>query len=182
MTPYVSSPKQSAPRTRGFSGASDPSHWATALAETSNAVPILSFTDPHTHIPVLHGADQALERRHGRPKDQHIPNAKITWASLSLAPRDGASLPLSQPSAYSTPVTLPTDDGPGTLLIRASDGAGKQQKGTKISTVVRPEELDVFFARYADVCKAGMGALKKRDRKKRKKVKKGDKVEKVAAP
>jgi len=141
-----------------------------------------SFTDPHTHIPVLHGADQALERRHGRPKDQHIPNAKITWASLSLAPRDGASLPLSQPSAYSTPVTLPTDDGPGTLLIRASDGAGKQQKGTKISTVVRPEELDVFFARYADVCKAGMGALKKRDRKKRKKVKKGDKVEKVAAP
>jgi len=78
-------------------------------------------------------------------------------------------------------LTLPTDDGPGTLLIRASDGAGKQQKGTKISTVVRPEELDVFFARYADVCKAGMGALKKRDRKKRKKVKKGDKVEKTAA-
>jgi len=67
------------------------------------------------------------------------------------------------------------------LLIRASSGAGKGEDNVKISTVVRPEELDVFFARYADVCKAGMGALKKRDRKKRKKGKKGEKVEKAAA-
>lgn len=93
------------------------------------------------------------------------------------------SLPPPSPSSANTHlVTLPTADGaPGTLLIRASDGAGKGQKGVKISTEVGAEELDAFFVRYADVCKAGMGALKKRDRKKRRKVKKGDKVEKVVA-
>lgn len=42
-----------------------------------------------------------------------------------------------------------------------------------MSTVVQPDDLEGFFARYADVCKAGMGALKKRDRSKRKKAKKG---------
>lgn len=39
--------------------------------------------------------------------------------------------------------------------------------------MVQPDELDGFYARYAEVCKAGMTALKKRDRSKRKKVKKG---------
>jgi signal recognition particle subunit SRP14 len=46
----------------------------------------------------------------------------------------------------------------------------------KIATVVEPEELDGFYVRYAEVCRAGMDALKKRDRskgKKRKKEKKG---------
>ena len=33
---------------------------------------------------------------------------------------------------------------------------------------MRPNELEAFFARYAEVCKAGMGALKKRDRSKKK--------------
>jgi signal recognition particle subunit SRP14 len=43
----------------------------------------------------------------------------------------------------------------------------------KLSTVVAPDALEGFFVRYADICKTGMGALKKRDRSKRKKVKKG---------
>jgi signal recognition particle subunit SRP14 len=34
--------------------------------------------------------------------------------------------------------------------------------------VVQPDELDAFYARYAEVCKAGMAALKPRDRTKRK--------------
>lgn len=38
----------------------------------------------------------------------------------------------------------------------------------KISTLVQPDALDVFFARYAEVCKAGMSGLKKRDRSKAK--------------
>ena len=46
----------------------------------------------------------------------------------------------------------------------------------KLSTVVKPDELEGFYARYADVCKAGMQALKKRDRSKRKKTKKGKKT------
>lgn len=35
--------------------------------------------------------------------------------------------------------------------------------------------MDAFYTRYADVCKAGMQALKKRDRSKRKKAKAGKK-------
>jgi signal recognition particle subunit SRP14 len=46
---------------------------------------------------------------------------------------------------------------------------------TKISTVVAPADLEAFYARYADVCKAGMTGMKKRDRsaKKKGKAKKG---------
>ena len=40
---------------------------------------------------------------------------------------------------------------------------------------MQPDDLDSFYARYADVCKAGMQALKKRDRSKRKKAKAGKK-------
>ena len=64
------------------------------------------------------------------------------------------------------------------VIISATDGNSqtkdrKKSDKIKLSTVVKPDELEGFFARYADVCKAGMGALKKRDRSKRKKAKKG---------
>ncbi|PSK56772.1 hypothetical protein B9Z65_6396 [Elsinoe australis] len=67
------------------------------------------------------------------------------------------------------------------ILIRATDGKSlvdkaskkKNKDKVKLSTMVQPDELDGFYARYAEVCKAGMTALKKRDRSKRKKVKKG---------
>ncbi|KAL6237663.1 signal recognition particle, SRP14 subunit [Aspergillus navahoensis] len=74
------------------------------------------------------------------------------------------------------------------ILIRASDGntnapnpkthpdiKGKKTKETKvkISTVVQPGELEAFYARYAEVCKAGMTGLKKRDRKLKKAKAKG---------
>jgi len=62
------------------------------------------------------------------------------------------------------------------LIIRASDGkTTKSDKTTKnpdkiiLSTIVKPDDIDAFFVRYADVCKAGMQSLKKRDRSKRKK-------------
>ena len=48
----------------------------------------------------------------------------------------------------------------------------KRKERVKFSTVVQAEELEGFFARYADVCKGGMGGLKKRDRSGRKKGKK----------
>lgn len=41
-----------------------------------------------------------------------------------------------------------------------------------LSTVVAPDDLDVFFVRYAEACKTGMSGLRKRDRKKGKKDKK----------
>jgi len=41
-------------------------------------------------------------------------------------------------------------------------------KKIKLSTVVAPEDLEAFYTRYADLCKAGMVALKPRDRSKKK--------------
>jgi signal recognition particle subunit SRP14 len=65
-------------------------------------------------------------------------------------------------------------------LIRASNNKSSKKAGTDredinkivLSTVVKPDELDAFFVRYAEACKNGMSALKKRDRKKGKKDKK----------
>ena len=56
------------------------------------------------------------------------------------------------------------------LIIRATNGKGKKERSEKLklSTVVQPEDLEGFFARYQDVCKAGMGRLKPRDRSKKK--------------
>lgn len=86
------------------------------------------------------------------------------------------------------PLIVPDSTTPPSILIRATDGntnapnpksdkSGKitKDKSTKvkISTVVKPEELEAFFTRYAEVCKAGMAGLKKRDRSKRKTKAKG---------
>ncbi|KAF5706965.1 signal recognition particle subunit SRP14 [Fusarium globosum] len=56
------------------------------------------------------------------------------------------------------------------LIIRATNGKGKKNRSSKakLSTVVNPVDLDAFYVRYADVCKAGMTALKPRDRSKKK--------------
>ncbi|RHZ54830.1 hypothetical protein CDV55_105107 [Aspergillus turcosus] len=74
------------------------------------------------------------------------------------------------------------------ILIRATDGntnapnpktaKGQNKKAAKtskikLSTVVAQEDLETFFARYAEVCKAGMTGLKKRDRKRGKAKAKG---------
>jgi len=70
----------------------------------------------------------------------------------------------------------PSDPLP--IIIRATDGKSqsKDSKKTtaqkiKLSTIVQPDDLESFFAKYAEVCKTGMQSLKKRDRSKRKKVK-----------
>jgi signal recognition particle subunit SRP14 len=78
---------------------------------------------------------------------------------------------------------------PVPVLIRASNNkstkrSGKDRPGTarknidkiRISTVVQPDLIEAFYSRYAEACKTGMGALKKRDRKKGKKDKKKKKV------
>ena len=59
------------------------------------------------------------------------------------------------------------------LLVRgqgSKDGKVVKNKSTKVkfSTVVKTDELEAFYTRYAEVCKAGMTGLKKRDRKKAK--------------
>ncbi|KAI9845400.1 MAG: hypothetical protein M1837_004878 [Sclerophora amabilis] len=65
-----------------------------------------------------------------------------------------------------------TDNKPNTTTTTtaaASSGGGSDHKKTKISTIVMPDDLEPFFTRYAEVCKVGMQALKKRDRSGRKK-------------
>ncbi|KAK4124180.1 signal recognition particle, SRP9/SRP14 subunit [Parathielavia appendiculata] len=61
------------------------------------------------------------------------------------------------------------------ILIRATNGKGKEDRSNKekikLSTIVQPDELEGFYARYAEACKSGMTALKPRDRTKRKKTK-----------
>ena len=68
------------------------------------------------------------------------------------------------------------------ILIRATNGKGKGLDGKyhrkeklKLSTVVRPDAIEGFYAKYAEICKTGMQALQKRDRSKRKKAKKAKK-------
>lgn len=83
------------------------------------------------------------------------------------------------PVSYGQGIPEPTADHPTPdlsppqplpVLIRATNGKSKEKraKKIKISTVVNPDDLDAFYARYADVCKAGMTALKPRDRSKKK--------------
>jgi signal recognition particle subunit SRP14 len=66
------------------------------------------------------------------------------------------------------------------MIMRASDGETQSKDRVKnkdhvnISTIVQPDDLEAFFTRYAEVCKATMLSLRKRDRRKRK----GDKSKK----
>lgn len=77
------------------------------------------------------------------------------------------------------------------LLVRATDGKSQstdRKKNTdkiKLSTVVQPDDIESFFSKYAEVCRASMQSLRKRDRSKRKGRKKKDKKQdsgEAAAP
>ena len=56
------------------------------------------------------------------------------------------------------------------IIIRASNSKSKEKRDKKIklSTIVEVDALEGFYAKYAEVCKAGMSGLKKRDRSKAK--------------
>lgn len=88
-------------------------------------------------------------------------------------------------SRESTPAKVADDPlwdthppNPLPVLVRATNGKSKEKRDRKVklSTIVQPDKLEGFYARYADVCKAGMSALKPRDRSKRKKDKKKKKT------
>ena len=69
-------------------------------------------------------------------------------------------------------------------MIRAHNNKSDKKEGTdrkdidkiQLSTVVKPDDLDAFYVRYAEVCKAGMSGLKKRDRRGKKDKKKKKKT------
>ncbi|KAI5239167.1 hypothetical protein E4T47_07155 [Aureobasidium subglaciale] len=98
----------------------------------------------------------------------------LTQKRLS-ADKSSTSKPADSPLA-----NLEAPSAPLPILIRATDGNSqtkdrKKSEKIKLGTVVQPDELEAFYTRYADVCKQGMQALKKRDRSKRKKQKQGKK-------
>ncbi|RPB21464.1 signal recognition particle, SRP9/SRP14 subunit [Terfezia boudieri ATCC MYA-4762] len=75
---------------------------------------------------------------------------------------------------------------PGPVLVRATNGASKQNRDTKkikFSTLIEPDAVDAFYVRYAEVCKSGMTALKKKNRrrKNKKKASKATKTEGASA-
>ncbi|MCJ1404086.1 hypothetical protein MMC11_007311 [Xylographa trunciseda] len=89
---------------------------------------------------------------------------------------------LSYGTASTTSEQTPTADdifadlhpaSPLPVLIRATNGkpADETDEKIKLSTVVKPEALETFYTRYAEVWKAGMHGLRKRDRSARKKAK-----------
>ena len=67
----------------------------------------------------------------------------------------------------------PDPADPLPIIMRATNGKGKARRTDriKIRTVVQPAELDGFFTRYAEICKARMQGLKKRDKSKKKRAK-----------
>lgn len=86
-------------------------------------------------------------------------------------------------SASTYPVIVHATDGKGREPKK--DGKGfqlrKNGKKVKLSTVVDSDALDAFYVRYAEICKAGMMALKPRDRTKNKRKTKGKKKKGTAA-
>lgn len=100
---------------------------------------------------------------------------------LGLAVTHGA-----EPAKETEEGTLPDlelSETPGPVLIRATNGASKVDRDSrkiKFATVVEPEAIDMFYVRYAEVCKIGMTALKKRNRKNKNKKKKAPKAVKDA--
>ncbi len=78
--------------------------------------------------------------------------------------------PSSQEGVDEDPLADLHPAAPLPLLIRATNGKSKERRASKIklSTVVQPDHLDGFFTRYAEICKSGMTALKKKDRRKEK--------------
>jgi signal recognition particle subunit SRP14 len=93
---------------------------------------------------------------------------------------ENSTAPPSPTKVSDDPLWDTHPENPLPILIRASNNKSDARPGTdrkdvdkiKLSTVVRPNDLDAFFVRYAEACRAGMSGLKKRDKKKGKKDKK----------
>lgn len=106
------------------------------------------------------------QKRRKLPWPPAILIVELTMKGIVVAPAD-------QPASPGNFADLALLEKPGPLLIRATNGARGPyiDKKIKFSTVVEPDAIDAFYIRYAEVCKTGMTALKRRDRKKNKKKK-----------
>ncbi|KAH0542080.1 hypothetical protein FGG08_003460 [Glutinoglossum americanum] len=93
--------------------------------------------------------------------------------SVFLTQKRLTTIPPAKPQGPTDVLADLRPSDPQPILVRATNGKSKASRAdkTKLSTVVEPDAQEAFFSRYAEVCKAGMGALKKRDRSARKKAK-----------
>ncbi|PKS07074.1 hypothetical protein jhhlp_005671 [Lomentospora prolificans] len=114
----------------------------------------------------------------------HLPNEEFLTRLGELFSgrqgKTGGSIFLVQKRlTYNQNVPKPTEknplpdlnlEKPLPILIRATNGKSSAKRADKIklATLVAPDDLEAFYSRYADVCKAGMVALKPRDRSKKK--------------
>lgn len=91
--------------------------------------------------------------------------------TFSVSPPDlpSGAIDAPLPPSSSFPDLHPPHPLP--VLVRATNGKSEEKKKDKIkiSTIVQADELEGFFVKYAEVWKAGMSGLKKRDRSGRKK-------------
>lgn len=114
-----------------------------------------------------HGAIYLTQKRRKTTHPQP-PNSPLS--SLLTSPKKPVTYDPSEKSTMAKlfPDLLPNKPLP--IIVRATNGKSKRDRSDKdkLSTVVEPHELEAFYVRYADVCKAGMGALKPRDKKKSK--------------
>lgn len=115
--------------------------------------------------------------------------------SIYLTQKPLVSAAAESTSASSSPPALTPQ-----VLIRATDGLSKSHRVAKpgnnkskskpagslrpkvrLATVLDAEDVDSFYAKYAEVCKKGMEALRKRDKKKAKEKAKAKKKGKTGA-
>lgn len=97
---------------------------------------------------------------------------------------DSTSTPAGPTKVADDPLWDTHPENPLPVLIRASNNKSDKKAGTDrqdvakivLSTVVKPDDIDTFYIRYSEACKAGMSSLKKRDRKKGKDKKKKKKA------
>lgn len=151
-------------------------------ASTSRPRGGMPFPTLHTHSTILSKPNPKPRHKSNFKKKQFFTTLTTLLSTTSQKAR--GSIFLTQKPLLNTDTT--NSSSTPSILIRATDGntnapnpkpskagdaaATKSKKPStsqkvKLSTVVAPEELEAFYAKYAEVCKAGMTGLKKRDRK-----------------
>lgn len=114
----------------------------------------------------------ASVRRSVAHRPVRLPSLTIPTASPVTYGQEGAPVPTKEEPLADVSQQREGSSPNFPILVRATNGkAGDDRKAgkkAKLSTVVQLDALDAFYARYAEICKAGMGALKPRDRSKRK--------------
>ncbi|KAK4159643.1 signal recognition particle, SRP9/SRP14 subunit [Cladorrhinum sp. PSN259] len=113
--------------------------------------------------------------------DEFFTSLTSLFSTSKTSPK-GSIILTQKRLSYNTPsVSQPTESNlfpdltpssPLPLIIHATNAKSKKEREAgqkiKLSTIVQPDELEGFYSKYAEVCKAGMSGLKPRDRTKRK--------------